>query len=188
MKQIIILIKKTIFWIDHDNTTDYYHNYISKKIGSIMEIVDLKYTVDKNITELFSIINTFNNNYQNSIISLDNQETQISERKSIIKMAAGIAQRNVMQLVLMMIPSITLPMILVTNYFTLSVPSAPSINFWIIFAISIVAAIGIIVLIATIWYCCFKKMKKNKQTYKSWFNNILDKNFWIDKGLEDEIV
>jgi len=189
MKQIIMLTKKTILWIDNDNSDCYYHNYISKKIGLTMNIFDLKKVVDKNITDLFSIINTINNNYQNSITSIENQETQISEKKNIIKMAAGMAQRNVMQLVLMMIPSITLPMILVTNYFTLTVPSAPSINYWVIFGISIVAAIGIIVLIATIWYCCFKKMKKNKQKYKSWFNNILDKNFWIDKGLEeDEIV
>jgi len=70
------------------------------------------------------------------------------------------AKRRRLEILLQSTAAITLPMFLVTNFFTMNVPGIPSINFWWVFLLTMLVGCAVLALLIFVWFGFFFNKRK----------------------------
>jgi len=70
------------------------------------------------------------------------------------------AKRRRLEIILQSTAAITLPMFLVTNFFTMNVPGLPMINFWWVFLLTLMTGLLVLLVLLFVWFGFFFNKRK----------------------------
>lgn len=166
-RKIATLMVRFMLGMNTDDINYHQYIYIFKEMQNVLSIPLIKAEIREQIDDLLAIVEVINKEEQKKSRILEKDENKIIEKNKTKKATEIHTRRKRMELMLMAVSAITLPMFLITNYFTMNISGIPPLDFWTVFGLTMASAIGIILFMLILWYCCFKitKTNYNKMTF-----------------------